>query len=99
MPSTGFSRAIANSALPSKGPTMYWPSISGGRGLSEHGEGIHHVSLGSNDLDADCDDFQQRGVRIVGKAESGDIKVAFTHPKNTFGVLFEIAAQHDSIYL
>ena len=62
--------------------------------LYEHGEGLHHVSLYSNDLDGDCEVFQRRGVRIVGKAESGDMKVAFTHPKSTFGVLFEITAEN-----
>lgn len=54
--------------------------------LAEKGEGFHHISLLSDDLDADCADFEEKGVKILGRSD----KVAFTHPKTTGGILYEI---------
>jgi methylmalonyl-CoA epimerase len=54
--------------------------------LGERGEGFHHISLRTDDLEADCTDFEQKGVKLLGKSE----EVAFIHPKTTGGILYEI---------
>lgn len=54
--------------------------------LAKYGEGFHHVSLLSNNLNEDCNNLGKRGVTILGR--SG--KTAFTHPKTSGGILYEI---------
>ena len=54
--------------------------------LAKNGEGFHHISLVSNDLDADCANLESHGAKIIGR--SG--KTAFTHPKTTGGIVYEI---------
>lgn len=60
--------------------------------LEKHGEGFHHISLHSDDLQADCGRLEQTGVRLLGRP--GD-PVMFTHPKTTSGVLYEITEGHN----
>ncbi len=60
--------------------------------LSNHGQGLHHVSLWSDDLDHDCAELEKEGVTVIGKSQNGEIQAAFTHPRSTFGVLFEISS-------
>jgi methylmalonyl-CoA epimerase len=55
--------------------------------LEKHGEGFHHISLHSDDLQGDCKRLEETGVRILGRP--GD-PVMFTHPKTTTGVVYEI---------
>ena len=59
--------------------------------LAEKGEGLHHISLLSDNLEEDCEHLEKQGVRIVGKASEGSLEVAFTHPKTTGGILYEVA--------
>jgi len=55
--------------------------------LAKHGEGLHHISLKTENLEETIVSFEKSGCRIVG--HSGDF--AFVHPKTSFGVLYEIA--------
>jgi len=57
--------------------------------LEKNGEGFHHISLLSNDLDADCANFEKNGARILTR----DDNMAFLHPKTTGGILYEIATE------
>lgn len=59
--------------------------------LESKGEGFHHISLISDDLESDCKRMAQQGIRIVGKSQSGNLRVAFTHPKSTGGIVYEIS--------
>ncbi len=59
--------------------------------LEEKGEGFHHVSLLSDNLKEDCEHLEGQGVKIVGRSLEGPFKVAFTHPKTSKGVIYEIA--------
>lgn len=54
--------------------------------LQKRGQGIHHISLFADDLEATCQQMEAAGVKIVGKTES----IAFTHPKTSKGVVYEI---------
>jgi methylmalonyl-CoA epimerase len=54
--------------------------------LAKYGEGFHHISLLSNDLDADCQHFEKMGAKILDKSD----EMAFLHPKTTGGILYEI---------
>jgi methylmalonyl-CoA/ethylmalonyl-CoA epimerase len=63
------------------------------RFLDTRGEGIHHLTLDVDDLDAALERARQRGVRIVGdgaRPGAGGRRVAFLHPASTGGVLLEL---------
>ena len=62
-----------------------------GKYLKTRGEGIHHISLKTNDLDADEARLTEAGVTVFGKADVEGQMIAFTHPKTSMGVLFELA--------
>ncbi|HHY13811.1 MAG TPA: hypothetical protein GX526_04130 [Thermoanaerobacterales bacterium] len=54
--------------------------------LEKYGEGLHHISLDSDNLEEDCALLEKQNIKIIGKAKG----IAFTHPKTTGGVLYEI---------
>jgi methylmalonyl-CoA/ethylmalonyl-CoA epimerase len=64
------------------------------RFLDQRGPGIHHVCLGSDDLDGDDRRLREGGARLLREAPSagaGGARVQFVHPKSAGGVLVEIA--------
>jgi methylmalonyl-CoA epimerase len=58
--------------------------------LDQRGEGLHHVSLRSDDLETDCDKMEDNGIRLLGRSAADRTKTVFTHPKTTAGIVFEI---------
>lgn len=64
-----------------------------GKFLAKNGEGFHHISLLSDDFDVDVADLEAKGVKIIGISESGGMRYAFTHPKTSGGILYEIAGK------
>ena len=63
------------------------------RFLADKGPGIHHIAYSVDDIEAALSHLKDQGVRLVdatpriGLAGS---KIAFVHPKSTFGVLSEL---------
>jgi methylmalonyl-CoA/ethylmalonyl-CoA epimerase len=67
------------------------------RYLDEHGDGLHHVALATDDIDAVLTRAQETGVELVDEAPRPGAwghEVAFLHPRDTGGVLFEFVAAH-----
>ncbi len=63
------------------------------RFLGKHGPGIHHICLEVDDLEATLARLKEKGVRLIDETPtigSGGKRVAFIHPKSTFGVLVEL---------
>lgn len=63
--------------------------------LAKRGEGIHHVCLRVDDIDAAREKMSQAGLQLLDEKprEGAHHKlVSFFHPKSTRGVLMEIAA-------
>ena len=61
--------------------------------LDKRGEGIHHVCVRVDDVDAAVAEMRGRGARIVGdgvQRGAHGTRVAFVHPKSTPGVLLEL---------
>jgi methylmalonyl-CoA/ethylmalonyl-CoA epimerase len=60
--------------------------------LRKRGEGLHHISVITDDIDVEDEHLAKNGVNVMGKAPKGinDDRVMFTHPKQTNGILFEI---------
>lgn len=61
--------------------------------LSSHGEGLHHLALSVDDIEAVLEEFKQKGLTLIDekpKAGAEGKKIAFVHPKSTRGVLLEL---------
>jgi methylmalonyl-CoA/ethylmalonyl-CoA epimerase len=61
--------------------------------LKNRGEGLHHVAISVDDLDLALAKAKEGSVRVLpssGKRGAGSKKVAFLHPKDMSGVLFEL---------
>jgi methylmalonyl-CoA/ethylmalonyl-CoA epimerase len=60
--------------------------------LRKRGEGLHHISVITDDIDAEDEHLAKNGVNTMAKAPKGikDDRVMFTHPKQTNGIVFEI---------
>lgn len=59
--------------------------------LETHGEGVHHISLLTDDLDGECASMEASGVKITAKMND----TFFTHPKSTGGIVYEITVRED----
>jgi methylmalonyl-CoA epimerase len=57
------------------------------------GQGIHHIALKVDDIQAELDRLKGKGVKLINEkpyANAHKDLVAFLHPKSTFGVLVEL---------
>ena len=64
--------------------------------LEKKGEGIHHLALGTDNLQDRLDTLKEDGVRLIDHtprdgAHNADI--AFLHPKSTHGILLELCEE------
>jgi methylmalonyl-CoA/ethylmalonyl-CoA epimerase len=70
--------------------------------LEKRGEGLHHVAFTVEGIEARIAELKQAGLRMiddVSRPGAHHMRVAFVHPKSTFGVLTELcepAGTHDS---
>jgi methylmalonyl-CoA epimerase len=58
--------------------------------LKSRGQGMHHISLEVEGLPELIDELEKKGATVIGKSLEGKNKIAFLHPKNAFGILFEL---------
>ncbi|MGJ7921279.1 methylmalonyl-CoA epimerase [Neobacillus sp. LXY-4] len=60
--------------------------------IEKRGEGIHHIALGVESIEARIADMNEKGIKMIDNAPrpgAHGTKVAFMHPKSTGGVLYE----------
>jgi methylmalonyl-CoA/ethylmalonyl-CoA epimerase len=65
------------------------------RYIDRRGEGIHHLTLEADDLDAVMERLVRAGAEVLGggvRPGAGGKDVAFLHPRSCGGVLVEVAA-------
>ena len=61
--------------------------------LENKGEGFHHLALEVEDIDAAVQELKTAGVRLIDETPregAHGTRVAFIHPKATFGLLVEL---------
>ena len=61
--------------------------------LEKKGEGIHHIGYLVTDLEANLNRLEKKGVKLIDpkpRVGAGGHRIAFLHPKTTFGVLTEL---------
>lgn len=64
------------------------------RFLESRGEGVHHISYAVDQVEQRLVELQDKGCRLLNETPqpgAGGKKIAFLHPKSTFGVLTELA--------
>ncbi|MHB8928559.1 MAG: methylmalonyl-CoA epimerase [Bacillota bacterium] len=69
------------------------PAGAVGKFLETRGEGLQHVAIGVDDLEAALAQARERGARLIDekpRVGAGGALVAFIHPKSSFGVLIEL---------
>lgn len=61
--------------------------------IEKNGQGIQHVALRVDDLEAKLAELKEKGFRLIDEVPrtgAGGAKIAFLHPKETFGTLIEL---------
>jgi methylmalonyl-CoA/ethylmalonyl-CoA epimerase len=69
------------------------PDTPVGRFLDRHGEGIHHIAYGVDDILAALASLRANGTQLVDETPRhgyGGSSIAFVHPKSVGGVLTEL---------
>lgn len=61
--------------------------------IEKRGQGIHHVAFGVESIEERMQELREKGVRLLSEGPlpgAGGAQVAFLHPKDSFGVLYEL---------
>lgn len=62
--------------------------------IEKNGEGIQHLALRVDNLEAALAEMKAKGVRLIDdkpRYGAGGAKIAFVHPRSTGGVLLELS--------
>lgn len=66
--------------------------------IEKRGEGIHHICLRVDDIDAHLARLESAGFRLINQSAvpgAHGCRVAFLHPSAGNGVLIELSEKHD----
>lgn len=69
------------------------PDSPVGKFLAKRGEGFHHVAYEVEDLETALAELEARGVELIDREPrvgAGGARMAFVHPRSSFGVLTEL---------
>lgn len=61
--------------------------------IEKRGEGIQHIAYRVDNIEEAIAELQAKGIRMIDEKPrygAGGAKIAFLHPKSTFGVLIEL---------
>ncbi len=64
--------------------------------LVKKGEGIHHLALGTENLEKRLQEIEKKGIKLIDKIPrkgAHNTNIAFLHPKSTYGVLLELCEE------
>jgi len=62
--------------------------------MEKRGEGIHHLALRVENIEAALEELKGKGIRLIDekpRCGAGGAKIAFIHPKAAGGVLLELS--------
>jgi methylmalonyl-CoA epimerase len=69
------------------------PDSSVAKFLEKHGEGLHHIAIRVDDIDAALAELKAKGIKLIDETPrngAGGARIAFVHPRSTHGVLLEL---------
>ncbi len=61
--------------------------------ISKRGEGIHHIAYKVSNIEKSLSNLKNNNIELIHEEPqkgTGDQRIAFLHPKSTFGVLSEL---------
>jgi methylmalonyl-CoA/ethylmalonyl-CoA epimerase len=60
--------------------------------LEKHGEGLHHIALETDNINAELKNMEKKGFQLIDKEGREGLagKIGFIHPKSANGVLVEL---------
>ena len=64
--------------------------------IEKRGEGIHHIAFAINDLEKSLKEAGSGGIKLIDMSPrngADGLRIAFLHPKSTFGVLTELCEE------
>jgi len=64
------------------------------RYIEKNGEGIQHLALRVDNIEAALEELKAKGVRLIDEKPrygAGGARIAFVHPKATGGILLELS--------
>lgn len=64
-----------------------------GRFINKRGEGIHHIAFAVENIERQLEEAEANGVQLIDtvpRTGAEGLRIAFLHPKSTFGVLTEL---------
>jgi methylmalonyl-CoA/ethylmalonyl-CoA epimerase len=62
--------------------------------IEKNGEGLQHLALRVDNIDAALLELKEKGVRLIDERPrygAGGARIAFVHPKSTGGILLELS--------
>jgi len=62
--------------------------------VEKKGEGLHHIAFKVDGLDSVLQELEKKGIQLIDSTPrigAGNKRIAFLHPKDTFGVLVELS--------
>jgi len=62
--------------------------------IAKNGEGIQHIAFRVDNLEQKLAELKEKDIRLIDEKPrygAGGAKIAFLHPKSTFGVLIELS--------
>jgi methylmalonyl-CoA epimerase len=69
------------------------PDSSVAKFIEKRGEGLHHIAIRVDDIEAALAELKAKGVQLIDETPrngAGGARIAFVHPKSTHGVLLEL---------
>ncbi len=66
--------------------------------LEKRGEGVQHVAFRVADIEEALAELKAKGIKLIDETPrrgAGGAKIAFLHPKATYGVLVELCERED----
>lgn len=64
--------------------------------IEKRGEGVQHIAFRVDDLEAALRELEAKGMNLIDRTPrigAGKKRIAFLHPKDTFGVLVELSEE------
>ena len=68
------------------------------RFIDKYGEGIHHIALSVDSIQARIQDMKNNGIKMIhdeAKIGANGAEIAFIHPKSTGNVLYEFCSKRE----
>lgn len=66
--------------------------------IAARGEGVQHIALRVDNIEEKLAELKEKGVRLIDEKPrlgAGGARIAFIHPKETFGTLIELCERED----